>query len=316
MPTQDFEIAALDGYPLSATLFTPAGGARPNTAVLLNSATGVHRRYYSRFASFLAEQYGFAILTYDYRGIADSRPPNFRTFQARLRDWPHLDMPAALEWLRQTLEPKRLVLVGHSAGGNLIGLMPNLALVDAVVLIAAQLGYWRLWPMRLRYAMAATWYVAVPALSHLFGYVPGWLGAGQHWPHGVAVELARWCRHPAYLFGDPSLDVSRYADFDAPMLAITFADDPHATRVACDRLLERFPRAQITRQHIAPLDVGLRRIGHFGFFRSWCEPLWRDCANWISEINRVQNNFQALADFEGPIDHDTDRAELAHSQRR
>ena len=284
MPTQDFQLKAVDGYALQATLYLPQSNEPVSAGVVLNSATGVHRRFYARFATYLAEHCGYAVLTYDFRGIGGSRPRSFRDFNARLRDWPQLDMPAAIDWLKQEVNPPRLFLIGHSAGGNLIGLVPNLALVDATVLVAAQLGYWRLWPASIRYAMAATWYFAVPVLSRLFGYVPGWLGAGQHWPRGIATELARWCRHPGYLFGDSSLDTSRYAEFDAPMLALTFDDDPHATRAASEHLLARFPRARITRRHYEPEDIGARRIGHFGFFRPYCEPLWEECARWLSAI--------------------------------
>lgn len=275
---------AVDGYGLQATLYLPSTNTPVSAGVVLNSATGVHRRFYARFATYLADHCGYAVLTYDFRGIGGSRPRSFRAFDARLRDWPQLDMPAAIDWMKQEVNPPRLFLIGHSAGGNLIGLVPNLSLVDAAVLVAAQLGYWRLWPASIRYALAATWYFAVPVLSRLFGYVPGWLGAGQHWPHGIATELARWCRQPDYLFGDPSLDTGQYAEFDAPMLAVTFADDPHATRAASEHLLARFPRARITRRHVQPEEIGVRRIGHFGFFRPYCEPLWEQCARWLSAI--------------------------------
>lgn len=283
MPSHDFLLKALDRYPLQATLFSPAEGVVPKAGIVLNSATGVHRRFYARFATYLAERFGYTVLTYDFRGIAESRPANLRAFDARIRDWPQLDMPAAVEWLRQSRNPPpRVFLLGHSAGGNLIGLMPNLAQVDGVVLIAAQLGYWRHWPRSLRHTLAATWYLAVPLLSRLFGYVPGWLGAGQHWPRGIAVELARWCRHPEYLFGDASLDTSGYAKLDAPLLAMTFSDDPHATPAASEHLLARFPQAVITRRHVKPEEIGVRRIGHFGFFRPFCEPLWDECARWLA----------------------------------
>lgn len=281
MTSHDLQITASDGYKLAATLYLPPPGKPVTAGVVVNSATGVHRRFYARFATFLAEHCGYAVLTYDFRGIGGSRPPDFRTFNAQLRDWPLLDMPAAIAWMQQQIKPPRMLLIGHSAGGNLIGLIPNLRTIDAVVLVCAQLGYWRLWPATVRYALAATWYFAVPVLSRLFGYVPGWLGAGQHWPRGIAVELARWCRHPDYLFGDPSLDTHRYAEFDAPMLAMTFSDDPHATLAASEHLLVRFPRARITRRHVEPAEIGARRIGHFGFFRPYCEALWKECVQWL-----------------------------------
>lgn len=284
MPSRDLQIWALDGWPLRATLFTPTRAMSPVTVVVVNSATGVHRRFYARFATYLAERCGYYVLTYDYRGMADSRPKSFRAFSGRIRDWPHYDMPAALDWMRKEYHPARVFLVGHSAGGNLIGLMPNVGVIDAVLFVGAQLGYWRLWPRSIRYAMAATWYVAVPVLAKVFGYVPGWLGAGQHWPRGIAVELARWCRHPDYLFGDPSLDTKQYAELEAPILALTFTDDPHATRAASDHLLARFPQAAITHRHIDPSELGVKRIGHFGFFRPFCQPLWEQCASWFHAI--------------------------------
>ena len=68
---QDTVIAARDGYPLAATVFTPEAPAR--RVVLINSATAVPRRIYRGFASYLAER-GLAALAYDYRGVAGSRP--------------------------------------------------------------------------------------------------------------------------------------------------------------------------------------------------------------------------------------------------
>jgi predicted alpha/beta hydrolase len=49
--------------------------------VIINSATSVRCRYYSRFASFLFGE-GFDVITYDYRGIGESRPVSLRGFDA------------------------------------------------------------------------------------------------------------------------------------------------------------------------------------------------------------------------------------------
>lgn len=307
MPSRDIQLVAADGYTLQATLFEPIEKGVPKIGVVINSATGVHRRFYKRFATFLAERCGFAVMTYDYRGIGESRPAKLRSFRGRVRDWPHLDMPAAIDGLRAEANPQRLCLLGHSAGGNLIGLIPNIALVDVIVLVSAQFGYWRLWPVSIRHGLAAIWYVVIPLLSRLFGYVPGWLGAGQHWPRRVALELARWCRHPLYLFGDSSLDTNGYEKIDAPMLAFTFSDDPHATTEASERLLIEFPRAAITRRKVAPQELGLRRIGHFGFFRPFCEPLWRECAQWISSRHAAPGNSDHARQTRAGVDPDATR---------
>jgi len=69
--SDDITLPAADGYLLGATLFLPRIGARHH-AVLINSATAVPRKIYRGFAAYLARR-GCAVLTYDYRGIGDSR---------------------------------------------------------------------------------------------------------------------------------------------------------------------------------------------------------------------------------------------------
>src|SRR5690349_15840372 len=66
----DITVPAADGYKLGATLFLPR--AAKSHAVLINSATAVPRKIYRGFAGYLARR-GCAVLTYDYRGIGDSR---------------------------------------------------------------------------------------------------------------------------------------------------------------------------------------------------------------------------------------------------
>src|SRR3954468_15068677 len=66
----DITVPATDRYLLGATLFLPRGTKRH--AVLINSATAVPRKIYRGFAGYLAGR-GCAVLTYDYRGIGDSR---------------------------------------------------------------------------------------------------------------------------------------------------------------------------------------------------------------------------------------------------
>ena len=295
MPTTELDIHTADNRALRSTLYTPPHGQEVKAAIVLNAATGVRRKFYGRFAAFLAESRGFAVLTYDYRGIADSSPENFRAFPARIRDWPLLDVPAAIERLKYEWPSKKLFLIGHSAGGNLLGLVPVIQRIDAVLLVGAQFGYWKLWPRRIRYLMATVWYFVVPASSAIFGYVPRWLGAGQRWPRRIALELARWCRDPEYLFGDPSLDTSGYHSFDKSMLAYSFEDDPHACQPACTSLLARFSQARIEHRHLAPHELNLDNIGHFGFFRPQCEPLWNECADWFSAQLVLSNHDEILS---------------------
>jgi predicted alpha/beta hydrolase len=103
----DITLPATDGYLLGATLFLPRKAKRH--AVLINSATAVPRKIYRGFAGYLARR-GCAVLTYDYRGIGDSRqmaPVGYNQvkslvgFKASMADWAALDVTAAVGWMRE-----------------------------------------------------------------------------------------------------------------------------------------------------------------------------------------------------------------------
>ena len=77
----DITVPAADGYKLGATLFLPRGTRR--RAALISSATAVPRKIYRGFAGYLARR-GFAVLTYDYRGVGGSRQRSIEGYD-RLR---------------------------------------------------------------------------------------------------------------------------------------------------------------------------------------------------------------------------------------
>jgi len=125
----DITFPAEDGYVLGATLFLPLGAKQH--AVLINSATAVPRKIYRKFAGYLARR-GCAVLTYDYRGIGDSRqraltgyvkPKSLVGFKASMADWAALDVTAAVKWMRERYHSLPLTYVGHSFGGQALGLL-------------------------------------------------------------------------------------------------------------------------------------------------------------------------------------------------
>src|SRR5271154_6018259 len=98
--TDDITVPAADGYALAAKLFLPRGAK--SHGLLINSATAVPRKFYRGFAGYLARR-GCAVLTYDYRGIGDSRqkavegynqPRSLVGFKASMADWAALDVTA------------------------------------------------------------------------------------------------------------------------------------------------------------------------------------------------------------------------------
>jgi predicted alpha/beta hydrolase len=61
------------------------------------------------------------------------------------------------------------------------------------------------------------------------------------------------------------------------------SDDPWARPHAIQALTRYFRRARVEHRQITPRDVGLRAIGHMGFFRRQSrDALWPCVSDWLS----------------------------------
>ena len=264
-------LMADDGRHLAASWFEPPTGAARAVAVV-SSAAGVPRGYYRAFAEWLAGR-GYAVLTYDYRGIAGSRRGPMRQEPATMRDWAVLDMSAALAAAeaRRATQGLPLLLVGHSFGGNAIGFASGVERADALLAVASQVGEPRLYPGVKRWVAEFFFRAWVPGLVATTGHLPGWaMGPGaQAMPGGVARQWARWGRQRGWAFADPAMQPYRSASaLTVPVHLWDVSDDlTFAPAAAVDALAEQFRNAAVKRLSISPAQVGLARLGHFGAFR-------------------------------------------------
>ncbi|ANM29721.1 hypothetical protein ABI59_09235 [Acidobacteria bacterium Mor1] len=276
---RDVEMPASDGFKLAATVFEKGG---PD-ALVINSATGVPRRFYRHCAAWFAER-GYQVVTYDYRGIGDSGPGRLRGFKARARDWGLQDMRGALEWVQATYAPRKTFVLGHSIGGQLPGLIENTSAIAGMVGVSAQSGYWGVQGGSEKQKVWFYMYVLFPLLTTIYGYLP-WrmFGSGEDLPLGVAREWSSWCRSRRYLFDDATLPLHNYQRFTSPILAYSFVDDAWGTRRAVDEMMSGYSASDVERRHVGPDDVGMKRIGHVGFFRPEGERLWEQALSWFGE---------------------------------
>lgn len=284
----DITVPAADGYLLGATLFLPRGTKRH--AVLINSATAVPRKLYRGLASYLAHR-GCAVLTYDYRGIGDSRqkaidgynrPKSLVGFKASMADWATLDIAAAVRWMRERYDNLPLNYIGHSFGGQALGLIPNNTEVARALLVASQAATWKLMPPPENYRVHLLLnYFGVP-LTRVLGYAPGWSGIGEDLPRDVFLQWVSWVNSPRYLFDSGLPALENFARFKGELRALTFSDDPWATRPAVELLCAGFSSITPEVLSVTPNDVGVKKIGHFGFFRpEHRDTLWRGAAEWL-----------------------------------
>jgi predicted alpha/beta hydrolase len=247
---------------------------------------GVKRRYYAKYAAFLAEQ-GFHVITYDYRGIGDSRNGSLRGFKAGFRDWGVTDQTAAIDWLMAQYPGQALFIVGHSLGGQIAGLTKYAAQVCGVLGVASQNGFWRGWSGYRKALIFALWHGIIPVVVTVFGYLPGrLLGAAESVPAQVAREWAFGGRHSNYILSIfASTPDDHYAELTAPFRLYSIDDDGYAPRQTVENLLPLYPAAQREHRHILPAEIGQQSIGHFGFFRPpLAATLWKETADWLKNI--------------------------------
>ena len=291
----DITFPAADGYLLGATLYLPRGAKR--NAVLINSATAVPRKLYKGFASYLARR-GCAVLTYDYRGTGDSRLKSLTGynqqrslvgFKASMSDWAALDVTAAVAWMRERYKALPLNYVGHSFGGQALGLLANNTEVSRALLIAAQAGTWKLMAAPERYRVYAMLNFVGTPLTRLMGYTPGWSGLGLDLPKDAFLQWVGWVMSERYMFDDPNLKaLENFPHYTGALRALCISDDPWATRPAVELLCSGFNSIEPDILTITPADAGATKIGHFGFFKpEHRDTLWRGAAEWIRNIRRA-----------------------------
>jgi predicted alpha/beta hydrolase len=273
---EQLELTAQDGYRLGAVLHRPS--TSNGRAVQIHAAAGVKQQYYADFAAYLAAR-GFAVLTFDYRGVGRPAPG------ARMRDWAQLDGPAALAFMEREFPEMQLLGVGHSFGGQSFAAMPGSDKFAALLTVGSQNGYWKNWQGRWRAGLWLLTRVLLPAATRAYGYFPGAvMRQGENLPAGVALEWASWTRDPLYLVG--ALRAQENArKVTARLRVYCVADDfIYAPQAAVRALLLLYPNARAEMVQVEPATVGVERIGHFGFFRArFRDSLWREAADWLEK---------------------------------
>lgn len=281
MPYAQHTIPMQNGTALVLRTFEAA--TAPRAAVVIPSAMGVAQQFYAKFAEWLASQ-GFLVVTFDYRGIGLSAPDSLRGFQMDLFRWAREDCAAVIESVKQRLPDAPLYWVGHSLGGQLLGLIPNRQHIERVVTVATGSGYWRENSWRTKRVVWWLWYVMVPLALRIAGYFPGKrLRKVGNLPAGVMQQWRRWCLTREYVVGAEGDAVrAAYASVRTPILSISFSDDEMMSERGIRSLHALYARAPVTYHRIEPRTVGLPRIGHFGFFRPQFErTLWPLVPQWL-----------------------------------
>ncbi|WP_248732432.1 alpha/beta fold hydrolase [Pseudomonas sp. MWU13-2517] len=279
-----FRQPAADGYLIGGFTWRHIRTDATRPVVIINAATSVRCRHYSRFADYLFAN-GFDVITYDYRGIGESRKGSLRGFNASWSDWGVLDFEAMLQRAQREFPGQPIDVVAHSFGGCAAGLGASGAVIRRIVTVGAQFAYWRDYHASERWRMLAKWHVAMPLITALCGYFPGKrLGWLEDTPKGVVRDWATPASKYEQRPSGRTLGELPFRRVKAQLLAISITDDPFGTVTAIERLLGYFDSSERTHLRIAPEDIGEKTVGHFAFFRSeYQHRLWPIALAWLRQ---------------------------------
>ncbi len=272
--TQKVNFTATDGYALSGTQYTPRSEIKAN--IVVSSATGVPLQFYRRFAEYAASL-GYRVLTFDYRGIGRSAPPTLKGFKMSYLDWGRYDLSGAIQFAQQT--GLKTFVVGHSYGGQALGLTSNHDQVTAMYCFGTGAGWHGYMPFREKMKVHVMWNLIFPPMVAVKGYLP-WskLNMGADLPVDVYKQWRRWCKNPTYFFADPEQSElsQHYAQVKTPIYAAAALDDDWALPSSRHAFMQHYTHAPMHYINIEAQDYGLQSIGHMGYFRKGAEPIWDD----------------------------------------
>ncbi|WP_154246523.1 alpha/beta fold hydrolase [Kangiella sp. HZ709] len=286
-PHQKISFNASDGYQLQGALYTAADSKR---FIIVGSAFGVPYQYYKHIADFFRDN-GINVLLFDYRGISHSKKGSMPTLEILMQHWGQLDVEAAIVWVSNQFAPEKLYYLGHSAGGQILGLAPSSPRVNKVIIAASGIASWREWPGMQKLLLAAVWYLIFPVAklfqsgdyfhSKFLGPIPV--------PKNAVNQWLSWARSEEYLFtAKHQLDLSAYPKIQAEILGLSISDDWYAPYQARDGLLKQYVACDKQTRVIKPKDLGLKAIGHFGLFKKKQEiqdGIWQPMLNFLNGTN-------------------------------
>lgn len=250
--------------------------ADKNAILIIASATGVKQSFYKKFADFVSAN-GVTVITFDYSGIGLSLKKPIKQVTSNASDWGKNDLEAIIKYTKENYPSAKITVLGHSIGGQLIGLAKSSSQVQKLILVAAQSGYWKLWKGNGKLKMWLNWHVLFPTLINIFGYMPSKkISSMENLPKNVAKQWNDWGKKPNYLFDDVSVNDLFFRKISIRILAISIENDFYAPKKAVDWFTSKYENAEISKLHLKPNDYNTNVIGHFGIFSSKFMPnLWK-----------------------------------------
>lgn len=264
-----------DYFPISVKIFEPE---IPNRKLLvINSATGVKQQVYFSFAKYLAA-HGFTVITYDYRGIGESKPRKMKGFEASMRIWGTRDFKTITTFIKENYPDYTKFCLGHSVGALILGMNEDSVIFSKFIFVATQDAYIGHLSWRVAVTAALGFGIAVPVTVILKGYFPAHrFGLGESLPKGSAYDwrtLILNKKSTGRLYEKIEKDHSK--DLNQEAFIIHAEDDSWVTMKGMESLMNNsYPNMKKNYREIKVSESPKKQVGHINFFRSYNRSLWK-----------------------------------------
>lgn len=273
---ETLEISCKDGYTLSGRFYATALSKQKKYPVLICPATGITQHFYQDFAQWLTTQ-GYDVLSFDFRGIGRSLHGPLKDSQASIVNWGQLDIPAAIDALLCKSQADQVILLGHSAGGQLLGITPNHQKVAKLIAVSGSTGHIKGLTGKTKILAPIMFKLIFPLARITAGYGPTQaIGMGENLPKDVAKQWAQFCSQPGYAINAIGKTVFEdyHAKVNCPISVLWSSDDEIATRRNVKDLLRLYPNAKTEMIELKPQSYQHKAIGHMLMFKKSHQNLW------------------------------------------
>ena len=260
-----------------------------NTVIVCMPAMGVNARFYFPLMRELNAQ-GLHAVCADLRGIGESSIRPSRKNNFGYAEIVQQDYPAIIRETRSIFPNSRIILMGHSLGGQLASLYiaAHPEQVDGLILIASGSVFFNAYPFprKLNILIGTQLFRFT---SEILGVFPGKkLGFGGTESVGVMRDWSYQARTGHYRPRKSNINFEKLmADAKIPLLGITIEGDQLAPKHSLDHLCSKFKSATIKRWHYIPTEKQ-NSFDHF----SWA----KRSGVFVEEIvNWLQNTFLEIA---------------------
>jgi len=270
---QSINILTEDNYSLSAHLFEPEHSNEK--LLLINSATGVKQQIYFSFAQFFSEQ-GFTVMTYDYRGIGQSKPEKMKGFEASMRIWGTKDYKAVTSYIKTNFPDYQKFCLGHSVGALILGMNPDSEMFKEFAFVGTQNAFVGNLKFKTKIEAYLGFGIVQPLSTKILGYFPAnWFGLGESLPSASAFDWR------TLILNKKSTNklLEKVDDFSRNLTQKVFViraeDDVWLTEKGVKSLLQNtYRNLKPTYRIIKTSESEKGEIGHINFFRSYNKKLW------------------------------------------